>query len=345
MNGEAVFDVTIIGGGPAGLYAAFYSGLRSMKTKLIESQPRLGGKLHIYAEKMIWDVGGHAPVPAAALIEELVEQAHVFGPEVCLNEKVTTIRQDKAKRFILETASGRKHVSKTVIVAAGGGILNPQKLEVEGAEHFELANLNYTVPSLKRFSGKTVLISGAGNSAVDWANELERIASQVYVVCRKDCLTCHEASADQLMDSSATCFFNTKISRLIAADSGKHIQEVELRNNKSGDLFRVPVDEVLVNHGFDRDISLLEDSPLGVEVIDKGIKTDALGASSVPGLFAAGDVIRHEGKLHLIAGAFQDAAHAVNQAKTYIDPEATRTGMVSSHNDQFKARNQEKSEM
>jgi len=98
---------------------------------------------------------------------------------------------------------------------------------------------------------------------------------------------------------------------------------------------------VLVNHGFDRDVSLLENSPLDIEIEEKGIKGTALGASSIPGIYAAGDVLRHEGKLHLIAGAFQDAANAVNQAKLFIDPEATQTGRVSSHNETFKERNRE----
>ena len=337
-----LYDVTIIGGGPAGLYAAFYSGLRGMKTKLIEFQPQLGGKLHIYREKMIWDVGGHGPITAGKLIDQLIEQGMTFNPDVYLNEKVTEIRQNEHGQFIVAAESGNQHLSKTVIVAAGGGILNPQKLEVAGAEEFELANLNYTVPSLAHFAGKSVLISGAGNSAIDWANELERIAKQVYVVCRRDCLTCHEANADQLLQSSATCFFNTSIERLISNEAGSRIQEVELQNKSSRDIFRVPVDEVLVNHGFDRDASLLENSPLDIEIEEKGIRTNVLGASSVPGLYAAGDVIRHEGKLYLIAGAFQDAANAVNQAKTFIDPDATQTGMVSSHNERFAERNREK---
>lgn len=340
MHEEEMFDVTIIGGGPAGLYSAFYSGLRGLKTKIVEYQPKLGGKLHIYAEKMIWDVGGHAPITAGDLIKQMIEQAKTFAPEICLSEKVTEIKRNVTDEcFVLETESGRMHFSKTIIVAAGGGILNPQRLEIEGAESFEVTNLNYTVPSLSHYAGKTVLVSGAGNSAIDWANELERIAANVYVVCRKDCLSCHEANAEQLLESSATCFFNTSIERFIASDAGDRIQEVELLNKGTGDVFSVPVDEVLVNHGFDRDVSLLENSPLHIELEEKGIKATALGASSVPGLYAAGDVLRHEGKLHLIAGAFQDAANAVNQAKLFVDPEATRTGRVSSHNEEFKERN------
>ena len=94
MHEEEIFDVTIIGGGPAGLYSAFYSGLRGLRTKIVEYQPKLGGKLHIYAEKMIWDVGGHAPITAGDLIKQMIEQANTFAPAICLGEKVAEIKRN-----------------------------------------------------------------------------------------------------------------------------------------------------------------------------------------------------------------------------------------------------------
>lgn len=178
MNREELFDVTVIGGGPAGLYSAFYSGLREMRTKIIEFQPHLGGKIHVYPEKMIWDVGGLLPVTGDKLIEQLVQQGLTFKPEVVLDTKVESIIRNQDGTFTLKTSTGEEHFSKTVIVATGSGILKPQKLSIEGAERFEVSNLNYTVKSLKRFKGKTVIISGGGNSAVDWANELEPIAKK-----------------------------------------------------------------------------------------------------------------------------------------------------------------------
>lgn len=342
MDQQELYDVTIIGGGPAGLYSAFYSGLREMKTKLIEYQPRLGGKIHVYPEKMIWDVGGMTPLPGAKLIEQLVEQGLTFDPEVLLNEKVETITKDEDGIFILHTASGEKHYSKTVIVAVGGGILNPQKLEIEGAERFEVSNLNYTVKSLKRFKDKTVIISGGGNSAIDWANELEPIAKKVYLSYRKGALAGHEAQVAQLMNSSAECRLNTSITKLIACDSHERIERVELTNHETGELSTITIDEVIINHGYERDKSLLENSPLQIDIIDEYyIAGHANGSSSIEGLYAAGDILMHEGKLHLIAGAFQDAANAVNQAKQYIEPKAGKSAMVSSHNEVFKQRNRE----
>ncbi|MDA2168997.1 NAD(P)/FAD-dependent oxidoreductase [Bacillus cereus] len=342
MNREELFDVTVIGGGPAGLYSAFYSGLREMKTKIIEFQPQLGGKIHVYPEKMIWDVGGLLPVTGDKLIEQLVQQGLTFKPEVVLNTKVESIIRNKDGTFTLKANDGKEHFSKTVIVATGSGILKPQKLSIEGAERFEVSNLNYTVKSLKRFKDKTIIISGGGNSAVDWANELEPIAKKVYVTYRKEELSGHEAQVKQLLNSSAECFFHTSITKLIAGDSHEAIEYVELTNHETGEVSHLLIDEVIINHGYERDITLLENSELDVAIIDNFyIAGNANSESSVDGLYAAGDILKHEGKLHLIAGAFQDAGNAVNKAKQFIQPDAGEYGMVSSHNEVFKKRNRE----
>ena len=342
MGETDIFDVTIIGGGPAGLYSAFYSGLREMKTKLIEYQPQLGGKIHVYPEKMIWDVGGQMPIQGAKLIEQLVAQGLTFNPEVVLNEKIEAINRNEDGLFELTGSSGERHLSKTIIVAVGGGILNPQKLEINGAERFEVSNLNYTVKSLGRFKGKTVLISGGGNSAVDWANELEPIAEKVYVTYRKQELAGHEAQVKQLMNSSAECLLNTTITKLIASDGRDAIELVELTNQETGATSLLPIDEVIINHGYERDATLLEQSGLDIEIADGYyIAGNANSESSVPGLYAAGDILQHPGKLNLIAGTFQDAANAVNKAKQFIQPDAYGMAMVSSHNEVFKERNKE----
>lgn len=342
MEEQELYDVTVIGGGPAGLYSAFYSGLREMKTKLIEYQTQLGGKIHIYPEKMIWDVGGHTPIPGAKLIENLVEQGLTFHPEVVLNEKVESITRNEEGIFVLQAASGQKHYSKTVIVAVGGGILNPQRLEIEGAERYEVSNLNYTVKSLQHFRNKTVIISGGGNSAIDWANELEPIAKNVYLTYRKEALTGHEAQVKQLMESSVVCFFHTSITKLVASSNHEVIERVELTNHETGEVSYLPIDEVIINHGYERDTTLLKNSEVKIAIADNYyIAGNAASESSIDGIYAAGDILHHDGKLHLIAGAFQDAANAVNKAKQYIQPEANKVAMVSSHNEVFKKRNRE----
>jgi thioredoxin reductase (NADPH) len=342
MKEAELFDVTIIGGGPAGLYSAFYSGLREMKTKIIEYQPKLGGKVHVYPEKMIWDVGALTPVPGAKLIELMVEQGLTFQPTVVLGEKVESISRDADGRFLLRASSGAVHLSKTVIVAIGSGILNPHKLDIEGAERYEVSNLNYTVKSLKQFKDKVVVLSGGGNTAVDWANELVPVAKRVYVVHRKETLSGHEAQVSQLLNGSADVRVRSSITRLIASANHERIERVELTNLETGEATLLDVDEVVINHGYDRDASLLEDSDVGISMADQYyVAANAHCESNVPGLYAAGDIVKYDGKVHLIAGAFHDAANAVNRAKQYIQPDAGATAMVSSHNEKFKERNRE----
>ncbi|MCK8485594.1 NAD(P)/FAD-dependent oxidoreductase [Paenibacillus sp. MBLB2552] len=339
---QTVFDVTIIGGGPAGLYSAFYSGLREMRTKLIEYQPFLGGKVNVYPEKMIWDIGGLTPVTGEQLIQQLTQQGLTFQPEVVLGEKVTSISQNADRTFTLHTASGTPHYSKTIILAIGGGILKPTKLEIEGAERFEVTNLHYTVKSLGRFKGKTVLISGGGNTAIDWANELAPIAKKVYLTYRKEVLKGHEAEVSKLMKSHVACLLNTSIVKLTGAKGGEAIHSVWIQNHEDGSIVELEVDEVVVSHGYERDKALLDNSEIQMNMANEyGVAGTPLSETSVEGIFAAGDILAYEGKLHLIAGAFQDAANAVNRAKQYITPEAEAYGMVSSHNDLFIEKNRE----
>lgn len=341
MNTNQIFDVTVIGGGPAGLFSAFYSGLRELKTKIIEFQPFLGGKVHVYPEKMIWDVGGLTPVTGTQLIEQMVAQGLTFDPEVTLRQKVTSLAKDENGHFILHTSSGQKHYSKTVILAVGGGILKPNKLNIDNAEQFEDTNLHYSVKSLTRFKGKTILISGGGNAAIDWANMLKPIAKKIYLTYRKEMLNGHESQITELLNSSNVgCLFNTTIEKLISSSDNKKIDKVVLNINDNSEILELDVDEVIINHGYERDKDLLENSELKVTMENEySVAGSEMSETSVEGLYAAGDILHHQGKLLLIAGAFQDAANAVNRAKQYITPDATPWAMVSSHNEQFTEKN------
>lgn len=338
-----VFDITIIGAGPAGLYSAFYSGLRGLKTKVLDAQNVLGGKLNVYMEKMVWDVGGQPPLPAARLIDQLVKQATTFHPTICLETKVTKIERLEDDTFALHTETGDVHYSKTVVLALGSGILKPQKLTMEGADRFEVANLHYVVKSLRQFEGRHVVISGGGNAAIDWANELAPLAASVTVVYRKEAFTgAHEAQIEQLMQSGATCLFNTTICKLLADQEGHAIDRVEVKDELTGETTQLEVDEVIINHGYEIDAELLQNSSFDFELDEysRVIGSDA-SETSVPGIFAAGDILIHSSKVNLIAGCFHDAANAVNRAKLYIEPTAEKVAMVSSHNDVFKEKNKE----
>lgn len=342
MNQQDLFDVTIIGGGPAGLYSAFYSGLREMKTKLIEYQPKLGGKINVYPEKMIWDVGGVPPIPGEKLMCQLVKQGLTFDPAVVLNEKIESISRNEEGIFLLRASSGQIHYTKTVIIAVGSGILLPKKIEMENADRFEVANIHYTITSLMTFKDKTVIISGGGNTAIDWANELESIAKKVYITYRKEHLSGHETQVTQLLNSSVKCLPKTRITKLLASDNHERIKKVELTDQETGELTYIDIDDVIINHGFEQDTTLLKNSELHIDMVDDFyIAGNSNSETSIEGIYAAGDILMFDGKLHLIAGCFQDAANAVNKAKQYIQPTAQKFAMVSSHNEIFQKRNRE----
>ncbi|MFE6796240.1 NAD(P)/FAD-dependent oxidoreductase [Paenibacillus chitinolyticus] len=334
---QDIYDIIIIGGGPAGMYAAFYSGMREMKTKIIEAKHELGGFMRTYPEKLVWDVGGIEPVRCETIIHSLIKQAKTFDPKIVFGQEVVGMKKRNDGIFILTAKTGEKHYTKTIILATGRGITRIQKLTVEGADRYELNNLHYTVTNLNKFKDKRVLISGGGDSAVDWAIELARIAKEVYVVHRRDDFSAFESSVTR-MKSVATAFVPYTVFRLHG--NGNKIEYVTLQHVDSKETTRIEVDEVLVNHGFDRNFggAILE---WGLDSEEYGISVTPKMCTSMPGIFGAGDIVTNEGKIRLIAGAFNDAVLAVNSAKLYMDPTQSQMAGVSSHNDRFAEKNDE----
>ena len=202
---EKVYDITVIGGGPAGLFTAFYAGMRQASCKIIESMPQLGGQLAaLYPEKYIYDVAGFPKVRAQELIDRLKEQLSLFETEIVLEQTVQKVEKNEDNMFEMTTNTGI-HYSKAIIITAGCGAFQPRKLEVEGAEKYEKTNLHYFVNDLNMFKGKRVLISGGGDSAVDWALMLEPIAEKVTLIHRRDKFRAHEHSVETLMNSKVEC--------------------------------------------------------------------------------------------------------------------------------------------
>ncbi|WP_414045146.1 NAD(P)/FAD-dependent oxidoreductase [Macrococcus equi] len=333
-----LLDITIIGGGPAGLYAAFYAGLRGLKVRIIDQNNTLGGKLNLFPEKIVWDAGGIPPQPASEIMKNLIQQGTTFNPEVILNTVVTDIKKENDYHFIVETDQSSYH-SKTVIVAVGSGIIKPIKLDIEGAERYEVNNLHYVVPSLKRFVDKRVLISGGGNAAVDWAHDIAPYAKSVHIICRKEDFKGHEETVRQLDDLGVTKITNQTIHSLIAEDD--EIKQVEIIHNTDNTISTLEVDDVIINHGFHMDCELLNQSSVQFERVDDFyIKGQANTSTNTRGIFAIGDILKHDAKVNLIIGCFHDAATSINQIKMYLDPKAASHGIVSSHNPIFEAENE-----
>ncbi|GIO23326.1 NAD(P)/FAD-dependent oxidoreductase [Oceanobacillus sp. J11TS1] len=318
MN-EEIYDVTIIGGGPAGLFAAFYSGMREMKTKIIEYLPYLGGKVpYFYPEKVIRDIGGIAHATGEEVTEQLVKQAMTFDPAVVLGEQVVDMQRMEDGNFQLVSSNGNTHYSKTIMLATGFGTLHSVKLDHPEAVYYEEKSLHYTVRKLADYYDKHVLISGGGNSAVDWALELENIAKSVTLIHRRDQFKGLESSVTKLKNARVNVMTPYEIKELHGTDG--QIKKVTLKHldNAAGDK-ELYIDRVVVNHGFQ--INLEPITSWGLEMIDGMIAVDSSMQTSVEGVFAIGDIAHYPNKLGLIAGAFNEGPIAVNHAKKIVAPE------------------------
>ncbi|TJY39786.1 NAD(P)/FAD-dependent oxidoreductase [Cohnella pontilimi] len=315
-NPSAV-DVAIIGGGPAGMFATFYGGMRQMSVALIESMPQLGGQLAaLYPEKYIYDVAGFPKVTAQELVDNLKRQMELFQAEIRLEEKVLQVVKKEERLFEIVTDKGSLH-ARAVIITAGVGAFEPRRLELPEAPRFEKANLHYFVGDLEKFRGRKVLISGGGDSAVDWALMLEPIASEVKLVHRRDKFRAHEHSVELLHQSKVQVITPTEITAL---HGGASIEKVTLTDVKTGETSEHEVDAVIVNFGFVSSLGPIAE--WGLEIDGGSIVVDSRMESSIPGIFAAGDVTIYPGKLKLIAVGFGEAPTAINNAKVYIDPDA-----------------------
>lgn len=310
-------DLLIIGGGPAGMFAAFYGGMRKASVKLIESMPQLGGQVAaLYPEKYIYDIAGFPKITGQELVDNLNEQLKRFNPDIRLEEKVLQIEKKDERHFVV-TTDKEVHHAHALIITAGVGAFEPRRLDVENAAHFEKSNLHYFVSDLNKFKGRKVLISGGGDSAVDWALMLEPIADKVILVHRRDKFRAHEHSVENLMKSKVEVITPTEITALHGTDS---IERVTLAHVKTQETQEIEVDDVIVNFGFVSSLGPIAE--WGLDIESGSIVVDSRMESSIPGIFAAGDITTYPGKLDLIAVGFGEAPTAVNNAKVYVDPDA-----------------------
>nr|WP_317891213.1 NAD(P)/FAD-dependent oxidoreductase [Paenibacillus oceani] len=317
VQNQGVTDIIVIGGGPAGMFAAFYAGMRQASVKIIESMPQLGGQLAaLYPEKYIYDVAGFPKVTAQELVNRLNEQMSHFPVDVRLEEKVLKVTKKDERLFEVETDQG-VHQSKAIIVTAGVGAFEPRKLDLPEAAKFEKKNLHYFVSDLNKFAGQKVLISGGGDSAVDWALMLEPIAEKVTLIHRRDKFRAHEHSVELLKQSKVEVVTPVEIESLNGTDK---IESVTIKEVKSGAASVIPVDAVIVNFGFVSSLGPIAE--WGFEIENGSIIVDSRMETSIPGIFAAGDITTYPGKLKLIAVGFGEAPTAINNAKVYIDPDA-----------------------
>lgn len=249
-------------------------------------------------------------------MDNLSRQMELFQSDIRLEEKVVSVVKQDERHFIVTTDKAEYH-SKAIIVTAGVGAFEPRRLEVPDAQRFEKANLHYFVSDLNAYKGKKVLISGGGDSAVDWALMLEPIAEQVTLIHRRDKFRAHEHSVENLMASKVNVITPSEITELHGEE---FITKVTLSHIKTKETQEIEVDSVIVNFGFVSSLGPIAE--WGIEIDGNSIVVDSRMETSIPGIFAAGDITTYPGKLKLIAVGFGEAPTAVNNAKVYIDPEA-----------------------
>ena len=301
---ETLYDLTIIGAGPVGLYAGFYAGMRGMTVKIIEALEEAGGQPQtLYPDKMIYDIAGLPEISGADLTANLLAQLARVPHELYLDEKVENISQEEEnKHFVLQTSKSTHH-SKAVLLTTGSGLLSPRKLNLEQEEELHaLGRLNYFIQNLEEYREKEVAVLGGGDSALDWALMLEKVASKVHLIHRRPSFRAHALTVAELEQS--TVEIHTYLPQELSTEG------LKLQRVKSDELRHLEVDKILVNYGMmTNHVDLNEE----LELSRRGrITANRQQETNIAGLYVAGDASDYEGKAPLMSVGFGEAVLAIN---------------------------------
>jgi ferredoxin/flavodoxin---NADP+ reductase len=314
---HSLVDVTVIGGGPVGLFAAFYAGMRGMSVRIVDSLAELGGQLvALYPEKYVYDMPGFPKILAKELAFELVEQAMQFHPEIVLQETADRL-EESPDGYVIHTAKGLALPTRTVIISAGAGAFTPTRIGIAREEEFEGRGLYYGVKEKADFQGKRIGIVGGGDSAFDWCLNLEPIAAEITLIHRRDQFRAHEDSVAKVMNLPINRRFFCVVKEL---DGKDRLESVVVENVQTGELDRLDLDALVVNIGFKSSLGPIKE--WGLELLKNQILVDRRFETSRKRVFAVGDVATFQEKLKLIATGVGEATTAVCFAKTYLDPGA-----------------------
>lgn len=312
-------DVVIIGAGPVGLFQVFELGLQGISSIVIDSLPHIGGQCReLYPQKPIFDIPAIPKITASDLINNLHEQAAPFKPEYILDNRVMTIkRYGEDNNFLLTTDKGIQVSTKMIIIAAGGGSFEPVKLKVDGVDSLIDKQVFYRVNDLSRHQDKDVVILGGGDSAFDWALELQKVARSVSLIHRS---TNYRATAssvtlvEKLCDNLKMQLLTGQVTELITKDQ----QLTHLRvNAKDGVTRRIELDHLLVFFGLSPKLAQLKDWGLDLHHNQIKVSTETF-ESSQAGIYAVGDINWYPGKQKLILSGFHEAALAAFAIKSVL---------------------------
>ena len=313
-------DSPIIGGGPSGLFALFYAGMRGASAQIVDALPEPGGQLTaLYPEKYIFDVAGFPKVLAKELVRSLVEQARQFPAPIQCNQRVTGLREEDG-HFVLVTETD-EFPTRSVVISAGIGAFSPRRLPQACAEPWYGRGVYDRVSNPNDYAGQHVVIIGGGDSAFDWADQLRGKASSITLVHRSDRFRAHAATISAVQtaaEQGGTSIYTFHELADVVSENGK-IVALELKDIKTKTTKRVPADVVLPMLGFVSDIGPLAEWGLTLE--KDGILVNSQMGTGRAGIFASGDITIYPGKLKLIATGFAESATAVNQAVHWVYPD------------------------
>lgn len=315
---KEIYDTVVIGAGPVGMFTAYYAGLRSLKVRLVDSLPELGGQLTtLYPEKYIYDIPGFPKAKAKDIVKNLEEQMNRFPIDISLSTNVTDILKTQDGTFTLETEDGEIFRSKTIILASGNGSFEPKRMKLPNIEEYEDINLNYFITDLNKYKDKEAVIFGGGDSAVDWALMLEPIARSVTLIHRRDKFRAHESSVQNLKDSTVNILtpFNP-----VSFEASEKVNTITVKHAKEDMEIDIEGDEFICNYGFSSTLGPMKN--WGLEIDRNDILVNSRMETNIEGVYAVGDINTYDGKVKLIATGFGEAPIAVASAKVHTDPEA-----------------------
>ncbi|MBI2707929.1 MAG: NAD(P)/FAD-dependent oxidoreductase [Proteobacteria bacterium] len=314
-------DVAIIGAGPVGLFSIFECGMMRLKCHVIDTLEMVGGQCTaLYPEKPIYDIPGFPKILAADLIKNLKAQADPFEPVYHLNQQVTHLEKKAEGRWRLETSTGTVLEAKAILIAAGVGAFGPNRPPLEGLEAFEGKSVFYYVKNREDFRGKHLVIAGGGDSAVDWAISLSEIAKKVTVVHRRPKFRAAPESEAKLNKLAKEGVLDLAIPFQLEGLSGSNgLLKAVILKSLEGELREVPADALLPFYGLAMNLGPIAHWGLQLNTTHVMVTPEDC-ATTVPGIFAIGDIATYPHKLKLILTGFAEAAQAAQAIWTLVHP-------------------------
>ena len=330
MREHELVDISIIGGGPTGLFGLFYAGMRGVRAQIIDALPQLGGQLTaLYPEKYIFDVGGFQKVLAKDLVKAMSDQALQFKAPVHLLQNITGLENGDG-HFILTTDTDR-FPTRAIVIAAGIGAFSPRRLHQPTAQSWYGRGIYDVVTDPERFRGERVVIIGGGDSAFDWAHQLLDRARALTLMHRSDRFRAHAATVNEVQRAQqagrAEVLTFHELHEVIG--DGNRLTGITIRDTKTKAVRELQCDVVLPMLGFVSDLGPMANWGLTLE--KEEIVVNSRMETGRAGIYAAGDVTTYPGKLKLIATGFGEVATAVNEAVHWIYPEKKINPGHSSH--------------